>query len=77
MIENMSDYILLKMGHPLVIINSADRTDYLAALNAIRKEGTDEYLIRFFFRIATARMKQDVTDHQSATQRQRHLNFLF
>lgn len=73
----MSNYILQKMGCPMVVIDSADRSEYIAALNAIRKEGTDEFLIRFFFRVATERMMQDVADHQSATGRQRNLSFLF
>lgn len=52
------NYILQKMGHPMIVIDSKDRLEYLDSLNAIRKENTDEYLIRFFFKTATNKMLQ-------------------
>ena len=34
-----------------------DRQEYIAALRAIRMEGTDEHLIAFFFKAATKQME--------------------
>ena len=48
----VSNYILLRMGHPLLIIPSENRKEYIAALRMIRTEATDEHLIRFFFKMA-------------------------
>ena len=46
----MSNFILLKMGQPLLIIPSSHREEYIAALKYIKKERTDEFLIDFFFK---------------------------
>ena len=72
-----SNYILLKMGHPMIVIDSAMRAEYIGALNAIRREHTDEHLITLFFRAATSRMTQDADDHLAATERAAHKTFLF
>jgi len=72
-----SNYILLKMGFPMIVIDSKDREEYLAALNAIRKERTDDFLIRFFFKSAISHMQQDMDEHEAATRRHKSLNFLF
>ena len=37
-----SNFILQKMGHPIIIIPQQDKSAYIEALRAIRTEGTDE-----------------------------------
>ena len=55
----MSNFILMKAQHPLVIIPIEKRNEYISALKAIRQEGTDEFLIAFFFHTAMERMKEE------------------
>ena len=57
----LSNFILLKAGHPLLIIELKDRAAYIAALKQIREEGTDEHLIAFFFKTAIERMKGELS----------------
>ncbi len=54
----LSNFILLRAGHPLLTILLADRADYIAALRQIRSEGTDEHLVAFFFKTAILRMQE-------------------
>ena len=56
----LSNFILLRAGHPLLIIKLEDRSAYISALKQIRAEGTDEHLIAFFFKTAIARMKDEL-----------------
>ena len=70
----LSNWILLHCGHPLIIIDIKDRAAYIDALRKIRSEGTDEYLIAFFFAAATSRMESEMVQKQRNT----HLGpFLF
>ncbi len=69
----MSNFILLRAGHPLLIIDSNDREAYIYSLKQIRKEGTDEHLTAFFFKSAMQRMKHEL----SQKARNSHLSFLF
>lgn len=46
----ISNYILLRLGHPLLVIPSGCRNEYFSALRMIRTEATDEHLIHFFSR---------------------------
>ena len=52
----LSNFILLRAGHPLLIVKLEDRAAYISALKQIRLEGTDEFLISFFFKSAIERM---------------------
>lgn len=56
----VSNSILLKSGHPLLIIENKDREGYIQALQMIRKERTDDYLISFFFKAAISRMEKEI-----------------
>ena len=56
----LSNFILLCAGHPLLIITLDDRADYIQALRQVRTEGTDEYLVAFFFRVAIGRMNSEI-----------------
>ena len=57
----LSNFILLRAGHPLLIIELQDRSEYISALKQIRTEGSDEYLIAFFFKTAIGRMKNELS----------------
>ena len=70
----LSNWILMHVGHPLLIIDVKDRAAYINALRQIRSEGTDEYLISFFFRAAIERMEGELEQKRNNT----HLGlFLF
>ena len=57
----LSNFILLRAEHPLLIIRLEDRSAYISALKQIRSEGTDEHLVAFFFKTAITRMKEEMT----------------
>ena len=71
----VSNYILLRLGHPLLIIPSEARQEYISALRLIRTEATDEHLIRFFFKMAMQRMQEEMEQKKANTKR--FMNFLF
>ena len=54
-------------------MNQSDRQDYIMSLKQIREEGTDEYLVAFFFRVAISRMNDELLQKESNS---RHI-FLF
>ena len=56
----LSNFILLRAGHPLLIIKLEDRSEYISALKQIRTEGTDEHLVAFFIKTAINRMKGEL-----------------
>lgn len=63
----LSNWILLRAGHPLLIIDMKDRADYIEALRQIRREGIDEFLVTLFFRAATERMKNEMSQKRNNT----------
>lgn len=65
----VSNYILLRMGHPLLIIPSEARQEYIVALRMIRTEATDEHLVRFFFKMAVKRMQEEMKQKEANTKR--------
>lgn len=70
----LSNWIMMHCGHPLIIIDIKDRAAYIDALRKIRSEGTDEYLISFFFASITSRMESELEQKNKNT----HLGaFLF
>lgn len=56
----MSNFILMQAGHPIVIIKLEERDAYISALKRIRKDGTDEFLVDFFFHTAITRMEKEI-----------------
>jgi len=70
----ISNYILLRSGHPLLIINNEYRTEYINSLKEIRKDNTDEFLIEFFFKMANERMKKEIQQKNSNSH---NLSFIF
>lgn len=63
----LSNFILQRMGHPLLIIPLEQRESYLSALRMIRQEGTDEHLIHFFFDLAITSMQEAIRQKESNT----------
>lgn len=63
----LSNFILMRAGHPLLIIDVKDRPAYISALKKIRSEGTDEHLIAFFFQTAINRMEGELAQKQRNT----------
>jgi Fic family protein len=63
----LSNFILLRAHHPLLIIRLEDRAEYISALKQIRMEGTDEHLVAFCFKTAIARMKSELAQKQKNT----------
>ena len=63
----LSNFILLKAGHPLLIIKLEDRSEYVSALKQIRTEGTDEHLVAFFIKTAINRMKSEMAQKRKNT----------
>ena len=63
----LSNFILLRAGHPLLIIRLEDRSEYISALKQIRAEGTDEHLVDFFFKVAINRMKSELAQKRKNT----------
>ena len=57
-----SFFFLHLKGHPIVIVPHETKGAYLAALRCIRTEGTDEYLIDFFFQTAIQRMQREIDE---------------
>ncbi len=63
----LSNFILLRAGHPLLIVKLEDRATYISALKQIRTEGTDEHLVCFFFQTAIERMKGELAQKKRNT----------
>lgn len=63
----MSNFILLKMGQPLLIIPSSNREEYIAALKYIKKERTDEFLVDFFFKTSIRRLQYEISEKKNLT----------
>ena len=58
----LSNFLLLRAGHPLLIIRLEDRGAYISALKKIRTDGTDLYLVDFFFKTAISQMKEKLSE---------------
>lgn len=56
----LSNFLLLRANHPLLIIEVKDRNAYIESLKMIRTDGTDEHLIALFFQLAINRMKGEL-----------------
>lgn len=64
----LSNFILLRAEHPLLIIRLEDRSAYISALKQIHSKGTDEHLVAFFFKTAITRMKEEMAQKRKALQ---------
>lgn len=63
----MTNFILLKKGLQILVVPIEKRNKYIIVLKTIRKEATDEYLIRFFLETVIARMEKELADKQNMT----------
>ena len=63
----MSNFILLKMGQPLLVIPSTHREEYISALRYIKKERTDEFLVDFFFKTSIRRLQHEISEKKNLT----------
>lgn len=63
----LSNFLLMKAEHPLLIIEAKDRGEYINCLKLIRTEGTDEHLVLFFFNKAIERMQRELAQKQKPT----------
>lgn len=71
----LANSILLRTGHPIIVIPSECRSEYISALRMIRTEGTDEHLVRFFFKMAAHRMRDELNQKERNTNRLRTFVF--
>lgn len=63
----LSNYILLQSSLPELIIPKEERQQYITALKAKRTEGTDEFLISFFFHTAIKQMLNALEQKKSGS----------
>lgn len=56
----LSNFILVKLGHPLLIIDRTDREEYISALRQCRDERNTLPIVDFFFKTALKRMKNEL-----------------
>lgn len=63
----ISNFILLKKEQPILIIPQSEREQYISTLKCIKKEGTDEYLIDFFFKTSIKRMEKEISEKVNIT----------
>ena len=63
----LSNFILLQKKLPELIIFKEDRQQYIDALRAKRTEGTDEYLIAFFFKAAIKQMQDELNQKKNGS----------
>ena len=63
----LSNFILLRADHPLLIVRLEDRSEYISALKQICTDGTDEHLVAFFFKTAISRMKGELVQKRKNT----------
>lgn len=71
----VSNHILLRLGHPILVVPSDCRQEYISALKMIRTEATDEHLIHFFFKMAMRRMTGELAQKEANTRN--FVSFLF
>lgn len=63
----LSNFILVKLGHPLLIIENDDRQEYINALRLCRDEQNTSPIVAFFFKTAIQRMTKELEqkDHMN------------
>lgn len=65
----MANFILLTMGHPMVIIPNEKKSEYLLALQMYKSEYSVEYIEHFFLQTAISRMEHEMAEKQELTAR--------
>ena len=62
----LSNFILLKFNHPILIINNGDKDSYINALRQCRDTHNTKPMVEFFFNAAISRMQNEIEQKQSA-----------
>ena len=57
----LSNFILVKLEQPMILIESTEREKYIAALKACRNERNTAPMVDFFFNTAIKRMETEIT----------------
>ena len=57
----LSNFILVKLGHPMIIIDRVDREKYIGALQACRDNHNMAPIVDFFFKAAIQRMEREIS----------------
>lgn len=65
----MANLILLSMNHPMVIIPSEHKSEYIRALQMYKKEHSVEFIEHFFLSVAVARMERELNEKATLTAR--------
>lgn len=71
----LTNFILLKKNQPILILPKEKREEYISALKQIKKERTDEFLVRFFFHTAIQRMNDEIAEKQALSEGDGNFNF--
>jgi len=64
----LSNFILAKSGHPLVIINQEKKNDYIEVLKASEKHRDLTPIVSFFFETSMERMKSEIAQKKNLTE---------
>lgn len=56
----LSNFILIKLGHPMIIIDRIDREKYINTLEICRDEHNTAPMVEFFFKTAIKRMEAEI-----------------
>lgn len=64
----LSNFILAKLGHPMIIIERTDREAYIGALKACRDERNMAPIVDFFFRTAIRRMERELEQKEGLSE---------
>ena len=64
----MSNFILLKNHLPLLIIPKEKREEYINALKAVKKEGTHDFIVEFFYKTSIERMEKEIAENKNMTE---------
>lgn len=64
----MSNFILLKNNLPLLIIPKEKREEYISALKAVKKEGTHDIIVEFFYKTSIESMEKEIEENKNMTE---------
>ena len=62
-----SNFILAKLGHPIIIIEREKKSEYLQALKSYKKENSTEFIEEFFLNTAISRMEREIEEKKNLT----------
>lgn len=63
----ISNFILVKLGHPMIIIDRADKEKYINVLQQCRDSRNTAPMVEFFFNIATKHMEKELIQKKKMT----------